>query len=381
MAARQTSFGSCDASNHPRHNQPHHASDDNTTSSSFTDKVRHLSIGEKTRPQLPPAYDFDPSSFSSMNHPFPSNHSISPSPRKKGPSKSFSGLRSGQVFRGGSNSGKFWRNLKATFHYSSKKEPSETRTRRSNTRSSNQNSFKRRSSSIAFLQRPWTSGSPFTSPSTQDSIPQQPQLPPKFENTRTFEPRLFIDPSHGAAARQAARDYGKIPQNAQTPPIPDDDWNTPRARESGISMGPPIDLDIPPDSSDSDTSRQPLDPVEYLPTELSSLVFSFLPAAALQSAEAVSHKWRHVAADPHLWRTAFLRQYGASAALPSVPTPIGGHGVGKTGRTEQPWKRMFAARLELDKNWSEGRATAVRLNGHTDSVYCVQFDEQVVLSR
>ena len=36
---------------------------------------------------------------------------------------------------------------------------------------------------------------------------------------------------------------------------------------------------------------------------------------------------------------------------------------------------MLQARRELQRGWENGKAAAIYLEGHTDSVYCVQFDE------
>ncbi len=42
---------------------------------------------------------------------------------------------------------------------------------------------------------------------------------------------------------------------------------------------------------------------------------------------------------------------------------------------DQDWKKMHQVRSTIDKNWNEGKARPVYFTGHTDSVYCVQFDE------
>ena len=36
---------------------------------------------------------------------------------------------------------------------------------------------------------------------------------------------------------------------------------------------------------------------------------------------------------------------------------------------------MWRARKALNQRWQKGRAAAIYLDGHSDSVYCVQFDE------
>jgi F-box and WD-40 domain protein 1/11 len=41
---------------------------------------------------------------------------------------------------------------------------------------------------------------------------------------------------------------------------------------------------------------------------------------------------------------------------------------------------MFRARKALQQRWTSGQAAAIYLEGHTDSVYCVQFDEDKILT-
>lgn len=53
---------------------------------------------------------------------------------------------------------------------------------------------------------------------------------------------------------------------------------------------------------------------------------------------------------------------------------LGTAGLGKRV-PDQDWKRMWKARKTLQQRWQKGYAAAVYLDGHTDSVYCVQFDE------
>lgn len=38
---------------------------------------------------------------------------------------------------------------------------------------------------------------------------------------------------------------------------------------------------------------------------------------------------------------------------------------------------MAIVRRNLDQRWKDGKAAAIYLKGHTDTVYCVQFDEYV----
>lgn len=41
---------------------------------------------------------------------------------------------------------------------------------------------------------------------------------------------------------------------------------------------------------------------------------------------------------------------------------------------------MLKARKELQSRWKNGKAAAIYLEGHTDSVYCVQFDENKIIT-
>lgn len=108
-------------------------------------------------------------------------------------------------------------------------------------------------------------------------------------------------------------------------------------------------------------------------------IFSYLGAADLDSASQTSKLWRDYASDQHVLMNAFLRKYGSST-VPGAPTPVGGRGIGLarsdgSSHPGQPWKKMYSARRQLEKNWQAGRAQTNYLFGHTDSVYCVQFDE------
>ena len=53
---------------------------------------------------------------------------------------------------------------------------------------------------------------------------------------------------------------------------------------------------------------------------------------------------------------------------------VGGFGLGKQ-RPDQDWKKMWKIRKSLQSRWISGSAAAIYLEGHRDSVYCVQFDE------
>lgn len=90
--------------------------------------------------------------------------------------------------------------------------------------------------------------------------------------------------------------------------------------------------------------------------------------------ELVSHAWYSQASSPHVWKHAFRGAYsrrpGSSTAMKKKQSA----GLGKNVPSRD-WKRMYLVRQALEHRWKQGKAAAIYLHGHTDSVYCAQFDE------
>lgn len=124
-------------------------------------------------------------------------------------------------------------------------------------------------------------------------------------------------------------------------------------------------------------SNLSLDPVRILPEELVVQIFSYLNADSLINTELVSRRWNRSAGSHYAWKNVFHSEF-QSSFLPnprqSVQFQVGGHGLGKVV-PNQEWKRMWRVRKALHQRWQDGHAAAIYLDGHTDSVYCVQFDE------
>ena len=106
-------------------------------------------------------------------------------------------------------------------------------------------------------------------------------------------------------------------------------------------------------------------------------ILSYLDASSLMSVELVSHAW-HDSASSHVWRDVFRAEFQAVYHTTAIPT-AGPPGLGRA-RGQQDWKNMWRVRKALDQRWMEGHAAAIYLEGHTDSVYCVQFDEDKILT-
>lgn len=121
----------------------------------------------------------------------------------------------------------------------------------------------------------------------------------------------------------------------------------------------------------------PLDPSAALPEELVAQILSYLDATSMINAELVSHRWQRSASSRHSWKHVFRNEFNYTRQTrPIQPATIqvGGQGLGKN-IGDQNWKKMWKARKALHQRWANGYAAAIYLEGHTDCVYCVQFDE------
>ncbi|EGE85066.1 F-box and WD40 domain-containing protein [Blastomyces dermatitidis ATCC 18188] len=146
--------------------------------------------------------------------------------------------------------------------------------------------------------------------------------------------------------------------------------------ESGIDVNLQNNVDVSKD--DSEVVRK--NPMDYLPAELMAHVLSFLDADSLRQTELVSHQWNELASSHHVWREAFWHEYKRGPNTGKVANGQPRYmGLGRV-RPNQDWKKMFAVRRALESRWKEGKAAAIYLHGHKDSVYCVQFDEDKIIT-
>jgi F-box and WD-40 domain protein 1/11 len=122
------------------------------------------------------------------------------------------------------------------------------------------------------------------------------------------------------------------------------------------------------------------DLIGKLPTEIAAAILSYLDDNALTRCLKVSHRWREVASSPAVWRSSFLGRYARAEenVLPYIQ--FGGQGLGQRANQPQEWQRMCAARRKIEKNWKTEYPKAVYFVGHTDSVYCCQFDEDKIIT-
>jgi F-box and WD-40 domain protein 1/11 len=83
-----------------------------------------------------------------------------------------------------------------------------------------------------------------------------------------------------------------------------------------------------------------------------------------------------------VWKTVFLRRFEPEVHVSPTPISMGGAGIGKFDERGRPipgqdWKQKYKVRMTINRRWKGCSPNAIYLNGHTDSVYCCQFDEYV----
>lgn len=159
-------------------------------------------------------------------------------------------------------------------------------------------------------------------------------------------------------------------------------------RESGIGIavtssesdaGDPQDLDmVSPEGAEVLYACAPeisrIDFIDRLPAELAIQVLAHLDATDLARSSAVSRSWRDMVSSQHIWRESYLREKTGTYATSSPIQPGTGLGVPAI-QPNITWRDAYRVTEELGKRWKRGHATSIYLNGHSDSIYCLQFDE------
>lgn len=136
-------------------------------------------------------------------------------------------------------------------------------------------------------------------------------------------------------------------------------------RESGIGIAV---------TEYQDASIDRVDFIAKLPNELAIQILEKLDHHSLVRTSLVSKGWYQVSCDNQIWRQAFMREKSKTYAM-SGPIKMGsGLGIPSPDANHN-FKDLYRIKQQLERNWLEGKAEAIYLNGHEDSIYCVQFDE------
>lgn len=217
----------------------------------------------------------------------------------------------------------------------------------------------------------------------QGANEQKRDVPHLFPPRSTGLPLLSDLVYGGAGARAAAAAQNELYHASRTPPLPpyqpgdgDDQDKDDGDAESGIGIV--LDAHDRRGSSPATTHILCRDPASVLATELVENIFSFLDVESLVQAAMVSRKWHDLCQSQAVWKKIFYREYGRKAPSPSADLPLAA-GLGKK-TPGQDFRKLFKVRTLIDKRWRNGEAAAIYLNGHKDSVYCAQFDEQKIIT-
>ncbi|KAL8735440.1 MAG: hypothetical protein Q9181_002838 [Wetmoreana brouardii] len=227
------------------------------------------------------------------------------------------------------------------------------------------------------------------SPTATAKWAQQDSLDPTLPIVAVVPPTRLDSNSSGAAARAAAAAQNEMLDYLRK--LRAKERNVRRDSESGVG------IDTRHAEAETAIERRgrligtcnsllPLtslaDPYRELPNELFAQILSYLDAHSLVNSELVSRQWHTCASDPLMWKRVFLNDFRPkSQTIPENSTdyPIGGRGLG-SAEANQDWKRMWKTRKALHQRWTDSHAAAIYLEGHYDSVYCVQFDEEKFLT-
>jgi F-box and WD-40 domain protein 1/11 len=182
----------------------------------------------------------------------------------------------------------------------------------------------------------------------------------------------FIPYNSGAAAKASAamqNEYFARSGGLYHSPY----WLTPNISEdnnddeSGVGIAATI-----PEAKEAHIER--VDPVARLPTELAIHIFALLDALTLGKACLVASEWNNLIKSQHIWRESCMRETTGTYAMGRPIAMNTGLGIPKN-TPDKDWRRIYKARKELERQWKGGKARPTYLTGHTDSIYCLQFDE------
>ncbi|KAJ9659375.1 hypothetical protein H2201_007400 [Coniosporium apollinis] len=201
--------------------------------------------------------------------------------------------------------------------------------------------------------------------------PEAPPLPHFVDPLKSS-----YDPARGAAARASAAEHNANMLHRK-------DTKTSMKRPMITDSESAICLDSTYDTEDSvkklEKPKLKQDPVRKFPWEIVAQIFSNFDRTLLVRAERVSKAWNYVATNGQIWRAVFNAHYQPKVPMTPPSFTMGGVGLGEA-RAYQDWKKMYQIRRAIERRWLAGSPVAIYLNGHTDSVYCCQFDEDKIIT-
>lgn len=201
-----------------------------------------------------------------------------------------------------------------------------------------------------------------SSPGLEDLLDDHPMSRPGVAGFPPVIPRGSGGAARATAAAQNER-FGRYRANRFSENYFED-------QESGIGIA----LTTSETDQYADLSIIRVDFIAKLPVELAIQILAYLDAHDLAHTSRVSKGWEKICVDKVIWRDAFLREKSKAYAMSQLVQPGTGLGIPPPS-PENPWKDLYRVKQNLEHNWKTGSAEPVYLNGHLDSIYCIQFDE------
>ncbi|KAG1802025.1 WD40 repeat-like protein [Suillus plorans] len=145
-------------------------------------------------------------------------------------------------------------------------------------------------------------------------------------------------------------------------------------------------------STSTFTSAQYLPPaMSYLPLppELVLHIFSLLPMRSVLACMLVSHSFYTLAKDTSVWLGVWKGREGRPRVRPRAPyqSPYNHsytHNFAGTnlGPLRLNWHTLYRSRATLERRWRDprGEPRVMRIEGHGDSVYCLDFDSRRIIT-
>lgn len=113
-----------------------------------------------------------------------------------------------------------------------------------------------------------------------------------------------------------------------------------------------------------------------LPSDLLMIIFSYLDPVSLLRCAQVCRAWRDATHDSYLWqRLCAQPRWRVSAATESKQLELLRLCDGTVD-----WRAVFCQRYRLRRNWLRGSCHVRTFHGHTQAVFCVQFDDTRIVS-
>ena len=113
-----------------------------------------------------------------------------------------------------------------------------------------------------------------------------------------------------------------------------------------------------------------------LPPELLSHIFSHLEPLTVLKCESVSKDWQYATGTQYHWKRLFFSQFKA----PEHRAYTSERASDEEAYPEVHWKSRWKAHMLLSKRWMIGDASAFYMEGHSDNIYCVQFDDEKIVT-